>query len=406
MTKYERNKKFNLTDTSAAPRINPALAKEIGINESIVLLQLEFWISISKNIEEGKQWTYQSLTDMQEKSFCFWSTSTIRRAIDNLIDKDLIYKDNYNKYKYDRTGWYALNYENIKKLRSIELVKENIYEYSEASNDTILQNETGLLQNDTRFNQNDTTIPDNTTDNTTNKQEEDKAVHETKIINNYKDIFNHSLTDNQKDFIMNCEYSEDIILYSFQLRKEKGGNSFNWIKTTIEDWKNNNLDTLEDIENYVYDKFSKKDSSSNSSENKKMDYNEAIGLFKEYFDCDILGHYGRLDNLFSEEKARKIFELCKKYNIDNFDSIYDICNRTASHPIRITEEYIQNHIINEQSNDLPEYHEIKSKEEASEYHEVKNQERDNPLGEFLPDDNKDKGKQQDGTPAVLDSIDW
>ena len=62
---------FTLNEPNA-PRINPALAKEIGLNESLILLQIEFWISISNNEREGKRWTYQSVRDMQEKSFSFW----------------------------------------------------------------------------------------------------------------------------------------------------------------------------------------------------------------------------------------------------------------------------------------------------------------------------------------------
>jgi hypothetical protein len=37
---------FVLNDPNA-PRLSPALAIEIGLNESILFLQLEFWIAIS-----------------------------------------------------------------------------------------------------------------------------------------------------------------------------------------------------------------------------------------------------------------------------------------------------------------------------------------------------------------------
>ena len=91
-------------------RICPELAEEIGLNESIVLLQLEFLISISTTEErDGTNWTYQSLRDLCEKYFPWWCIDTIRRTIKNLVEKELIIVGNYNKRKGDMTNWYALN---------------------------------------------------------------------------------------------------------------------------------------------------------------------------------------------------------------------------------------------------------------------------------------------------------
>ena len=150
---------FTLNEPNA-PRINPALAKEIGLNESLILLQIEFWISISNNERDGKRWTYQSVRDMQEKSFSFWSISTINRAVNKLIDEGYIIEGNFNKMKYDKTRWFALNFEKLNELESISI----------NGDDTgVFHNDTRSNQNDTRSNQNDTTIPEITTEITTEK---------------------------------------------------------------------------------------------------------------------------------------------------------------------------------------------------------------------------------------------
>ena len=150
---------FTLNEPNA-PRINPALAKEIGLNESLILLQIEFWISISNNERDGKRWTYQSVRDMQEKSFSFWSISTINRAVNKLIDEGYIIEGNFNKIKYDKTRWFALNFETLNELESISI----------NGDDTgVFHNDTRSNQNDTRSNQNDTTIPEITTEITTEK---------------------------------------------------------------------------------------------------------------------------------------------------------------------------------------------------------------------------------------------
>jgi hypothetical protein len=103
-------------NNSAAPRLWPDLAKEIGLNESILLLQLEYWIRISTTDErEGRRWTYQSTRDIQA-FFPFWSVATIQRAIQSLVKKKLIHVGNFNKYKYDKTRWFAINEDVVKRL--------------------------------------------------------------------------------------------------------------------------------------------------------------------------------------------------------------------------------------------------------------------------------------------------
>lgn len=103
-------------------RIMPDLAEEIGLNESIVLLQISYWIRRSNNVRDGRRWTYQSIRDMQRKVFKWWSRETVRRAIMSLGTQDLIFvTDEYNRHRYDTTHWYALNPRGFKRLKSVAL---------------------------------------------------------------------------------------------------------------------------------------------------------------------------------------------------------------------------------------------------------------------------------------------
>jgi hypothetical protein len=130
----------------------PELAVEIGLNESIMLLQIAFWINQANNLRDGRWWTYQSVRDMQQKAFPYWSIATINRAATALEAAGFIVVGNYNSAKFDRTRWFALNTENIANLTSVRLV---------------FQNDTRITQDDTRTAQNDTTIPETTTETTT-----------------------------------------------------------------------------------------------------------------------------------------------------------------------------------------------------------------------------------------------
>jgi len=117
---FQQNRIFTLNEPNA-PRLNPALACEIGLNESVILLQLEFWIAISKNERDDMFWTYQSVRDIQA-TFPFWSLDTINRAIKSLEKKGfIITTTKYNPLKYDKTRWFTLNFPNLEQLESISI---------------------------------------------------------------------------------------------------------------------------------------------------------------------------------------------------------------------------------------------------------------------------------------------
>jgi hypothetical protein len=93
----------------------PSLAGKVGLNESIVLQQLHYWLLDSKNIRDGFKWVYNTYEDWQ-KQFPFWSVRTLKRIITGLETDGLIITGNYNKLKIDRTKWYRINNEKLDSL--------------------------------------------------------------------------------------------------------------------------------------------------------------------------------------------------------------------------------------------------------------------------------------------------
>lgn len=87
----------------------PQLAVKIGLNEAIFIQQIHYWLQKSKNVINGHKWTYNSYEKLQEQ-FPFFSTSTIKRIIKNLKEKELLIVDNFNKDSRNKTNWYAINY--------------------------------------------------------------------------------------------------------------------------------------------------------------------------------------------------------------------------------------------------------------------------------------------------------
>ncbi|AMX82488.1 DNA replication protein DnaD [Geobacillus subterraneus] len=92
--------------------ILPQLAVAIGLNESIIVQQLHYWLEKSENIRDGYKWVYNTYADWQEQ-FPFWSESTIRRIITKLEKLGIIVSANFNRSKVDKTKWYRIDYNQL-----------------------------------------------------------------------------------------------------------------------------------------------------------------------------------------------------------------------------------------------------------------------------------------------------
>lgn len=87
-----------------------ALAKEFGIEEAILIHNFYYWIKENKandrNYFDGRFWTFNSQKAYAEW-FSYLSEGKIKRIINNLVEKGILMKGNYNLNQYDRTNWYA-----------------------------------------------------------------------------------------------------------------------------------------------------------------------------------------------------------------------------------------------------------------------------------------------------------
>lgn len=111
----------------------PNLAREIGLNEAIFIQQLHYWLNgKSAKVKDGKKWVYNTYEDWQEQ-FPFWSVPTIKRIVSKLREKKLIATNNYNKFKYDKTLWYSINYDELNKIEQSSYQIDTIEEDKKTS---------------------------------------------------------------------------------------------------------------------------------------------------------------------------------------------------------------------------------------------------------------------------------
>lgn len=98
--------------------VMPQFAAKVGLNESIVLQQIHYWLVQHEKQQidyyDGKYWVYNSYPQWQ-KQFPFWSARTINSIFLKLESLNLITSDNFNKLTLDRTKWYTINYQELNK---------------------------------------------------------------------------------------------------------------------------------------------------------------------------------------------------------------------------------------------------------------------------------------------------
>ncbi|XVG99279.1 DUF6017 domain-containing protein [Eubacteriales bacterium KG127] len=108
---------------------NKALARALGLNEALVLQQINYWIEINKksgkNYHDEKYWTYNSIRAWQEKDFDYMSVDTVKRTFAKLEKAGYLLIGNYNKDPRDKTKWYTINDEKLEELY-LELNKKKL----------------------------------------------------------------------------------------------------------------------------------------------------------------------------------------------------------------------------------------------------------------------------------------
>lgn len=91
-------------------QIFPILARNIGLNEAIVLQQMHYWLHLNNDNQQGVCSTYEQW----QKQFPFWSIDTIRRTLVSLKSQNLII-DIKNPSQRQR---YTINYKELESIKA------------------------------------------------------------------------------------------------------------------------------------------------------------------------------------------------------------------------------------------------------------------------------------------------
>lgn len=141
-----------------------------SLDEAIVLNQLNYWIERNKdanrNFRDGHYWVYNSYEAWRKQDFPVWSATKIKRIFTSLEWKGIVLSANYNKLAIDKTKWYTIDYDKLKKFieKYSKGQNETPKDQDEISKDT---DDQPIGQNDQTLDQSERALPETTTDTST-----------------------------------------------------------------------------------------------------------------------------------------------------------------------------------------------------------------------------------------------
>lgn len=116
----------------------PELAVRLGLNEAMLLQQIQYWLTeTTSGVEyDGSRWIYNTVEEWKNQ-FPFFSESTIKRAFTNLKKQGVLRIEQINKSNHDRTNYYAINYDHHLLTDEVNMTQSN----DDNSSNRIVQND-------------------------------------------------------------------------------------------------------------------------------------------------------------------------------------------------------------------------------------------------------------------------
>lgn len=137
--------------------VSPTLATIFGLNESIVIQQIHYFLEINRksghNYVDGRYWTYNSYADWKRECFPFWSDSTIKRTFKSLERDGLLITGHHSNNSRDQRKWYTIDYEKYaERIDEYQKWQMDLPKDDVAEQDTMVKLTTPYGQNDLMYN--------------------------------------------------------------------------------------------------------------------------------------------------------------------------------------------------------------------------------------------------------------
>ncbi|SHH76886.1 DnaD domain-containing protein [Clostridium magnum] len=246
----------------------PKLAQLLGLNETIIINQIHYWLKKKKNIIDGRPWVYNTYENWQEQ-ICFLSVSTIKKAIKKLESMGIVIAGNFNRSKIDKTKWYTIDYEVIQKLYETEnekifedkisqtIDKNNpISDINKQRTDTNeLSKGSELLEEEVRCNQAipETTTKTNSKDNKDTQEDEGLRAVFRRVVEFFSENIRLPSPYELEKIKCLCEEFKDseLILFAVEQSVESNARNLRYVEKVLYSWLDKGIKTRNAAEAYV-----------------------------------------------------------------------------------------------------------------------------------------------------------
>lgn len=260
--------------------VDVQLATKLGVDAAIVLQQIHYWIEINKrkqlNYYDNAYWTYNSIKEWN-KTFPFYTERTLQRIFKKLKDTGILIAGNFNKAKFDKTTWYTINYEKLRRI--VEGLEEmqgsrqngNIEERKCVNDDDKMAERERQSGNTTAPNWHNvddklaTPIPEISTEtssktspktSSSSMMDEDErkkvSVGVQEVIKFFENNF-YMLKSFDVEVISEwCkQYLPEIVIEAMKIAKKNNARALNYIERILINWEHEGINTLEALDNYL-----------------------------------------------------------------------------------------------------------------------------------------------------------
>jgi DnaD/phage-associated family protein len=228
----------------------PKLATRIGLNETIFLQQLYYWLKESKQIHDGHQWVYNSYEGWHAQ-FPFWSISTIRRVISKLEKEQLILTGNFNRLKIDKTKWYRINFEVLEAIYDEEVLSPAVQNEGDVSVRTVQEEQYEASTRAAEETVLTTPIPGTTSEITSEKEvgKEIRAQEQDPFQFFEQNGFGTIGAYLSGKILSWCEdLSEELVIEAMKQAVENGSKNWKYIEAILRDWASKGYQTVEEVQ--------------------------------------------------------------------------------------------------------------------------------------------------------------
>jgi DnaD/phage-associated family protein len=294
----------------------PSLAEKIGLNEAIILQQMNYWLQKSKHEYEGKHWVYNTYEEWQEQ-FPFWSKSTIVRCITKLEKLGYLTTGNFNKSPIDKTKWYTINFEILEGMSSPSSQNESSSTQIESSSS---QNESSIYSDciDELVNLN-RTIPESTTESTSDIKNivEEEAHMESPFQFFEQNGFGTIGGYISQKIIQWCEdLSDELVLEAMKLAVEQGKKTWRYVEAILRSWAEKKITTVDQAHALQMEHKEKKSQQSSTKSRSRPIRSEQLPDWFEDRDPQNT-HQIKENEETPEEKRERLLKIQEKYKKGN-----------------------------------------------------------------------------------------